>query len=306
MPLDQIRLDFEPGALALINWMLALIVFGVALELRPADFGRVLRRPRAALIGLSCQFRWMPAVATGLLWLLAPPPSVALGILLVAACPGGNVSNFLSSYARGDAALSVSMSAVSTLAAIVMTPFNFGFWAGVLPATRELLTQIALAPQDMVLSVLTILVLPTFAGMALARLQPTLAARLRRPMQALSLLVLFAFIAAAAGRNVEHLPAFLRQAFGIVLLVNACALLLGYSLARATGLGVAQARAVSFETGIQNSGFGLVLVFNFFAGLGGMAIVVAWWGVWHLVSGLLLARYWRGRSPQPLPDSRYS
>ncbi len=295
--LDSIRLDFDPGALAFINWMLALVVFGVALDLRLSDFARVITKPRAPAIGLLSQFLLMPALATGLVWVAAPPPSVALGIILVAACPGGTVSNFLTSLGRGDVALSVSMSAVSTVGAIAMTPFNFALWANIYPPTAPLLNAIALNPLDMFRSVATILVFPTIFGMLLAVYLPRIARALHTPMRVLSLLVLVGFIAAAATRNSDYLVQFLQAAFAIVLLVNASALALGYGLSRLGGLSIREARAVSFETGIQNSGFGLVLVFNFFPSLGGMAIVVAWWGVWHLITGLSLARYWSRRPP---------
>lgn len=295
--IDAVQLDFDPSALGFINIMLALVVFGVALDLRLSDFSRVVTQPRAPAIGLLCQFLLMPALATGLVWILSPPPSVALGIILVAACPGGSVSNFMTSVGKGDAALSVSMSAVSTLGAIGMTPFNFALWANIYPPTAPLLAEIALNPLDILRSIAIILIIPTTMGMVLAATVPTLARKLHTPMRLFSMLVLGGFIVAAALRNASAATEFLQTAFGIVFLVNAAALSLGYGLAHLFGLSEREARAVCFETGIQNSGFGLVLVFNFFSNLGGMAIVVAWWGVWHLISGLSLARFWSTRPP---------
>lgn len=295
--IDAIRLEFDPGALGFINIMLALVVFGVALDLRLSDFSRVVTQPRAPAIGLLCQFLLMPALATALVWAWSPPPSVALGIILVAACPGGSVSNFLTSLAKGDAAVSVSMSAVSTLGAIGMTPFNFALWANIYPQTAPLLAEISLNPLEILRSVAIILVIPSVLGMGLAAALPKVAKALHTPMRILSLLVLASFIIVAAIRNGSAAMDFLQTAFGIVLLVNSAALSLGYGLARLVNLSEREARAVCFETGIQNSGFGLVLVFNFFSELGGMAIVVAWWGVWHLISGLSLARFWASRPP---------
>ncbi len=291
--IDQVQLNFNPDMLGFINWMLAVVSFGVALDLRVADFQRVLRRPKAPLVGLISQFLIMPAVATVLVIALQPSPSMALGIILVAACPGGNVSNFLTNLARGNAAVSVSMSAISTLVSVVMTPANFVFWANINPQTRPLLEDIALSPVDILQSVLVILILPTVLGMLTRQLRPEWAQRALKPMQMFSMLVLFGFIAAALQANFSTFVAYVGEAFWTVLLVNGCGLLLGYGLARGLRLEVADARAVSFETGIQNSGFGLLLVFQFFGGLGGMAIVVAWWGIWHLVSGLALACLWR-------------
>ena len=295
MGIDAVQLNFNPGALAALNWILAIVMFGVALDLRVADFRRVARAPLAPVVGLVCQFLLMPALAPGLLMLIRPAPSIALGIILVAACPGGNVSNFFTSLGKGNAALSISMSAISTMASVVMTPFNFLFWGSVNPHTRELLQSISLSPADIFTTVLTILILPTVLGMAARHWQPGWAARLLRPMRIFSILVLFAFVIGALQANFGHFVEYIGVAFWVVLLVNATALTLGYWMARAVRLGAYDARAVCFETGIQNSGFGLILCFNFFGGLGGMAIIAAWWGVWHLVTGLSLASWWSRR-----------
>lgn len=297
--IDQVQLNFNPESLAFINWTLAIVMFGVALDLRLADFRRVLKSPKAPAIGLLCQFLLMPALATALVWLMQPSPSVALGIILVSACPGGNVSNFFTNFAKGNAAVSVSMSAVSTLASIVMTPFNFMFWGHANPATRELIQSISITPLDILSTVLTILVLPTVIGMLFAAYKPALAARMLKPMRMLSLVVFSGFVFGALYANWDNFLAHVGVAFWVVFVVNGSALLLGYNLARAFKVSRGDARAVCFETGIQNSGFGLVLVFQFFAGLGGMAIIVAWWGVWHLVSGLLLSSFWSRRPPEP-------
>lgn len=293
--LDQVQLNFNPAALAALNWILAIVMFGVALDLKLADFKRVLRAPWAPAVGLCCQFLLMPAFATLILYLMQPAPSVALGVILVAACPGGNVSNFFASLAKGNAALSISMSSISTLAAIVMTPLNFLFWGSLNPQTAPLLKQISLAPADIVMTVLTILILPTVLGVALARARPVWAQAMLKPMRIFSILVLFAFVAGAMQANFSNFVEHIGVTFWVILVVNAVALALGYWAARLARLSPPDARAVSFETGIQNSGFGLILCFNFFAGLGGMAIAAAWWGVWHLITGLSLAAYWSRR-----------
>ncbi len=293
--IDQIQLNFNPAALQFLNIILALVMFGVALDLRVDDFKRVVRMPRAPLIGLASQFFVMPAFATLILLLLQPHPSLALGIILVAACPGGNVSNFFTALGGGNAALSVSMSAISTMCSIVMTPFNFMFWGRINPLTADLLREIEIAPGQIFMTVLTILIIPTLFGMLTAHNLPRLAGRLLKPMRILSVFVFVGFILAALAANWENFLAHTGLAFWIVLIVNGAALLLGFWLARLFGLAPRDCKAVCFETGIQNSGFGLILIFNFFSGLGGMALVAAWWGVWHLITGLNLSLFWRWR-----------
>lgn len=293
--IDQIQLNFNPASLQALNLILAIVMFGVALDLSVEDFKRVLKRPWGPAIGLLCQFLLMPAFACLLLLWLQPQASIALGIMLVAACPGGNVSNFFTSLGNGNAALSVSMSAISTLCSIIMTPFNFMFWGRLNPHTSELLRSIEITPAQIFTTVLTILVIPTLLGMAMARWRPLWAGILLKPMRFMSLLFMLAFIGGALAANLDNFLDHVGHAFWIVLLVNGAALLLGYSAARLARLPVRDARAVSFETGIQNSAFGLLLIFNFFGGLGGMALVAAWWGVWHLISGLSLALFWSRR-----------
>jgi BASS family bile acid:Na+ symporter len=275
--------------------MLAIVMFGVALDLKVADFKSVLRTPKAPAIGLLSQFLIMPAVASLIVLAMQPPPTVALGIMLVSACPGGNVSNFFTSLAKGNAAVSVSMSAVSTMAAIVMTPLNFTFWASVNPRTADLLQNIVLSPIDIVSTVFMILILPTVLGMTFAAVASKLAARLVTPIKWFSILVMVVFIVGASLKNQDFFREYVQIAFWVVACVNIVGLCLGYGLSRLAKLPEADARAVSFETGIQNSGFGLVLVFQFFAAYGGMAITVAWWGIWHLLSGMLLAVIWSRR-----------
>ena len=297
--LDQIQLNFSPAALGALNVIIAIILFGVALDLRVADFRAVLRRPHGLAVGLCCQFLLLPSLAWLCIIVLQPSASIALGLLLLAACPGGNVSNFLTAMAQGNAALSVSLSGLSTLASIVMTPVNFMFWAGHYAPAESLLRELSLTPSDIVLTVMLILVIPTLCGMGVTARFPAVAARIKQPMRRLSMIFLGLFIVAALFGNWRAFLGHVGVAFWIVAIVNALGLACGYALTKLAGLSEADRRAVSFETGIQNSGFGLIICFNHFAGLGGMAMIVAWWGVWHLISGWGLATFWRRRGLRP-------
>ncbi|MEO1084447.1 MAG: bile acid:sodium symporter family protein, partial [Acidobacteriota bacterium] len=282
---------------------LGLVMFGVALDLNPADFSRALRSGRPAVAGLACQFLLLPAATFGLVSWLQPPPSVALGMFLVAACPGGNTSNFMTHLAGGNTALSVSLSAISTVAATVMTPANLAFWASLYPPTRALLVDVALDPLRLALVVATILGLPVVLGMATAARFPTFARRLRRPLRTLSVLIFFGFVVAALLANWHIFREHVGQVAGLVLIHNTAALATGYGVGRLVGVGERDRRALSIEVGIQNSALGLVLIFDFFHGLGGMTLIAAWWGIWHLVSGLGLAAFWSRRpaAAEPAP-----
>ncbi len=303
LPIDEVQLNFSPGTLNMLNVILGLIMFGVALDLRIDDFKSALRQPRAFGVGLVCQFIALPAVAVGLSWAIGAPAGVALGMILVASCPGGNVSNFITHHARGSTAVSVCMTAVSTSAAIVMTPFNVSFWGSMRPETAEIVSRFALDPVKMLGTVAVLLGGPLIAGMTLAARKPEWAERLKKPFKVGSLLFFAALVVLAFRSNFQFFLDYVGQVFWPVLLLNACALGVGYAAARLARLEEADARAVSIEVGIQNSGLGLVLIFGYFGGLGGMAVVAAWWGIWHIIAGMSLASFWRSRTPDESIDA---
>jgi BASS family bile acid:Na+ symporter len=297
--LDAVRLQFSPDTLFVMNLVIGLILFGVALDLRVADFQRAIRQPRAPVTGLVCQFLLLPALTFALIPLLAPSPSMALGMLLVASCPGGNLSNFMTQWARGDLGTSVSMTAVSTAAALVVTPLNLAFWGSLRPDTAAILHEVALDPLKMAQTVAVLLVIPVASGMTLAARRPDIAARLRTPMQHFSLVAFGAFVVGAFAGNFDHFMAWVGLAVVPVAVMNGGALFTGWAAGTLVGASESERRAIALEVGIQNSGLGLILVFDFFDGLGGMAVICAWWGIWHIAAGLALSSAWRfwGRVP---------
>ncbi len=296
--LDQVRLNFNPQGLFIINAAIGLMMLGVALELKLEDFKRIFVAPKAPLIGLGAQFILLPAFTFLLTLILNPPASIALGMILVAACPGGNLSNIITYLARGNCAISVSMTAVSTLAAIVMTPLNLALWGSLNPHTAEILREVSLSPLDVFVTVFVILGVPLCIGLLISRSFPALAAKVRKPFKIFSLVFFIGIVAAALAVNWQNFLNYVGLVFIGVLIHNALALNLGYWSGRLCRLSEPDNRAVSIEVGIQNSGLGLVLVFNFFNGLGGMAILVAWWGIWHIIAGLIAAFIF---SRRPLP-----
>jgi len=297
-PIDQVQLTFNPQTLTLLNAVLGLVMFGVALELKVDDFRTALRTPRALALGLIGHHVLFPAMTYVLVWILNPIPSIALGMILVSSCPAGHISNFLVYLSRGNTALSVSVSALSTAVAVVMTPLNFAFWGNLHPVTSGLMRQVAMSPWEMLEVIVLLLGVPLVAGMWVARRYPGFAQRIRKPMKILSMLVLVGFIVGALAANFRHFLDYIQFVLLVVFIHNLLALVSCYTLSAALRLPERDRRAITFEMGIQNSGLGLILIFNFFNGLGGMAIVTAWWGIWHIVAGLTLATYWKRRDPQ--------
>ncbi|MEM1236862.1 MAG: bile acid:sodium symporter family protein [Pseudomonadota bacterium] len=286
---DSIVLNFSPTSMMVLNAILAIIMFSIALELRPSDFTRLAKSPKPLLAGLFSQFIVLPALTFGLVLVLQPMPSIALGLILVAACPGGNISNFITHRAGGNSALSVSMTAIATVAAIALTPFNVAFWGSLYGPTREILRTTSIDPVSVAITVGLMLVLPLILGIYINVARPSVAGRLRRPLQYLSMAIFITFVLLALAANWSLFLQYASVVALLVLLHNAMALGAGYGVASLVGLSSFDRRAVTIETGIQNSGLGLVLIFGFFDGLGGMALVAAFWGVWHIISGISLA-----------------
>lgn len=297
--IDEILLNISSSGQLALGLVLALIMYGVALDLRIDDFVDVFRRPVAPLSGLVAQLLFLPAVTWAITMLLKPQPSIALGMMVVAACPGGNISNLITHLARGNTALSVSMTGISSLLATITTPLNILFWAGLNPATAALLRQVSVEPVSFIGSTLLLLGVPMIAGLLTVKHLPALADRLRRPLQILSFVFLIGFILAATVTNWRYIGVFTTAVLPFVVLHNAIAVMLGWGVARVLRLGDYDTRALTIEVSMHNSGLGLALILTQFDGLGGAALVAAGWGVWHLVSGWALATWWKRRDPQP-------
>lgn len=289
---DDVVLNFTPGTLMILNVVLGLIMLGIALDTSPDDFRVVARKPRPFAVAILAQLLVLPAVTLGLTLLLPVTASMALGMILVACCPPGNISQVLTHRAGGNVALSVSMTAVGNLLYIVALPFSIAFWGSLRPDTRALLATVSLNGWQMLLEILLIIGLPFLVGLAMRAKLPRVAARAQPFVKWFSLLALLGFILAALIGNWGYFVAFLGVIVLVVTIHDAVALAIGYGTAVVGGLGTRERKAVTFEVGIRNAGLGLGLVFSFFGGLGGMAIVAGWWGIWDIVAGLVVAGLW--------------
>lgn len=290
--IDTIRLNLGTGGLMVMNVSLAVIMFGVALELTIQDFKNIGKNPKPVLVGTFSQFLLLPALTFLLVILLEPAPSVALGMFMVAACPGGNISNFFSLLAKGNTALSVSMTAIATLGALIMTPFNFALWASLYEPTRVILQAIHLNYFEVFKIIVLILGIPLVLGMLLNNYKPKIANKISPWIKGFGVIFFGGFVVVAFMNNYDNFINYVQFVLILVFLHNAIALTSGYSIASLFRLPYKDRKSISIETGIQNSGLGLLLIFNFFDGLGGMALITAWWAIWHILAGLSLSWYW--------------
>jgi predicted Na+-dependent transporter len=304
---DDIALNFNPGTLVLLNVVLGLIMFGIALDTTVDDFKVVARKPKPFVIAILAQLIVLPAVTFALTLILPVTPSMALGMILVACCPPGNISQVLTHRSGGNVALSVSMTAVSNVIYIFVLPLSIAFWGSLHPTARTLLETVELNPWAMLIDILLIIGLPFAAGLLIRNRFPVVAGRVQPFVKWFSLLALVGFIVAALAGNWEYFVAFLGIIVLVVTIHDAVALAIGYSTAVVGGLGTRERKAMTFEVGIRNAGLGLGLVFTFFGGLGGMAIVAGWWGIWDIIAGLVVAALWarhtKRRTGSPKADA---
>lgn len=303
--MDSTVLNFTEGGLFILNITIAIIMFGVALEIKVSHFVELLKKPKPVIVGVVSQFILLP-LATFLLIMAFwknMTVGVAMGMILVASCPGGNVSNFISTLAKGNPALSVSLTAIATISAIILTPLNFYIWGSLYSqlgpwADNALLQELRIDPVEMFKIVFILLGVPIVVGMLTNHFLPRFTEKVKKPIRIFSVIFFIGMLAILFANNYDHFLKHIAWILLIVFLHNALAISTGFSFASVMKLTSQNRRTIAIETGIQNSALGLVLIFNpaifpQHLALGGMAIVTAWWGIWHILAGLSIASYWQ-------------
>jgi len=298
--IDQVQIHLNSSNIWIVNLTLAVVMFGVALDVKVTDFTNLLKSPKPVIIGIISQFFLIPLVTYLMIVLINPLPSIALGMFMVAACPGGSVSNFMTKIAGGNAALSVSLTSFASFTALIMTPLNFAVWGSFYEPTAEILRTVSLNPIEVGKLVLFILAIPLIIGMLINFYYPKTAHKTAKVLKPISILIFLAFIGVAFYNNLDIFTKYIHHVFFLVILQNILLLATGFYIAKIFGLSYQNQKTLSIESGIQNSGLGLLLVFSFFEGLGGMAILVAFWAIWDIFSGLTIAFYWSKKIPKTI------
>jgi bile acid:Na+ symporter, BASS family len=288
----------------ILTAVLALMVFSVALELKVDDFRRVAQSPRAVICGLIPQFILLP-VGTWLATLaLDLPANVEAAMILVAACPGGSLSNVVTHFGRGNTALSVSVSAVASVIALFATPFNFGWMIATNPVTATWLRTLKIDASDIWISLVLMLAVPMALGLLVAHRFPALTAKIQKPLANFSLVALLAFIVLGLIKERQMLTLGLLPMLAIVIAHNASGLFFGWITSVAMGVSERDRRAVMIEGGMQNSGLALGIIGVQFNSDLGMIIIASLWGMWHIVSGMSCALYWRWKDARGVAQTQ--
>lgn len=303
--LDAIKVNMNEAGMNAINIVLAFVMFGVALGIKPKSLIDTFKQPKSFILGVICQNLLLPALTFLLVisfdgWI---SPMIALGMILVAACPGGNISNFITSLSKGNNELSVALTAFNTAVCIIMTPLNFTIWGGLYLKFAEkndlMIPELSIPFWEILKTIVILLGIPLVLGILCQAYLPKLTARLKKPMTYFSVAFFILMVVLTFGNNLDAFSKCIKYIFLIVLVHNLLALGIGFGTGTLFKVPYKDRRTLTIETGIQNSGLGLVLLFNqnifdpnIWANNGGMVVIVAWWGVWHIVSGLALATSW--------------
>lgn len=278
--LQQIRVT-------VINYLLGVVMFGMGLTLNLQDFKIVFSRPRDVIIGCLAQFTIMPLLAWGLTRLFMLDEALALGVVLVGCCPGGTASNVITYLAKGDLALSVGMTGVSTLLAPFITPLLTWALAG---------KSINVDTVGMLLSILWVVILPILVGLIVKWLWPKFTEKTTDYLPAFSSVAIAFIVAIIISANANKLMAGGLVIVVVVMLHNICGLSLGYLIGTLLGLSEVKKRAISIEVGMQNSGLASSLATIHFAAYPLATIPGAIFSVWHNISGALVAYLYRKKS----------
>lgn len=297
--IDSINVTLNAGGMNTINIVLAFVMYGVALGIKPRMFVDVFKNPKSVFLGMLCQLVLLPlftflltlALGGSITW------TMAMGMILVASCPGGNISNFMSSLSKANIELSVSLTAISTALAVLLTPFNFWLYGSLYLRFADIpgeVPTLVIPLWDVFKTIVILLGLPLTLGILTSHFLPNLAEKLKKPFQWFSIIFFLVMVVLSFAGNFDAFLRCIKYIFIVVLIHNLLALSIGFLTGTAFKVPARDRRTLTIETGIQNSGLGLVLLlgtslFTNFPPHGGMLVITAWWGVWHIISGLTVS-----------------
>jgi BASS family bile acid:Na+ symporter len=288
---EEIVIKFSQEGLVLLNYCLAFIMFGIALDVKPQHFKSVFNTPKKLLVGLVSQWILLPIITLALVWIIKPSFGIAAGMILVAASPGGNVSNYFVHLGKGNVPLSITLTSISTLCAVFVMPLNFWLYGNLSPYNFG--EKFNLSFNDLLLTLVNLILIPLIFGMFLNFKFPQSVLKVKRGISVLSMIIFIGFVVIAFASNFDAFLMHISKIIAIVTIHNGLAYLGGFLFASIFLKSAADRKTISLETGLQNTGLSLLVIFTFFNGDGGMALVAAWWGIWHLISGFTLSKFWK-------------
>ena len=271
--------------------LLGIVMFAMGMTLSIEDFKRVLKSPRIIGLGLLLQYGLMPLLAFIIALILALPTALMAGLVLLGTCPGGTASNVICYLAKGDVALSITLTAISTLLAVFLTPVLTWLYIG---------QEVPVPIVNMMLTVLKIIILPVTLGIIVNRYVGQYLLQLKQFLPVVSVIVIVFIIAIIVALNAQQISHLALPIIIAVMLHNGLGLASGYAIAKFLGYDEKICRTLAIEVGMQNSGFGVALATKYFTAI--TALPAAFFSIWHNITGSLLAAYWTRKSLQVSPE----
>lgn len=296
MDIDLVRLNLNQNSINVLKVIIGLIMFGVALDLKIEDFRGLSKNLKSLVAGLAGHYLIFPALTYIMILVLGLRPSIALGLSMVAICPAGNLANLFTNNAKGNTAISVGITSVTTLLAMFTMPISLMMLGRFIPGAEPLLTEIKIDSFEMLEGVFIIMGIPLIAGMTLTKFKESLAQKLKKILGKLSFVFLLFFIVGALAANFQHFIDYIHMIVAVVLLHNVLALATGLLISKITQLETFDTKGIVFPICVKNTALGLALVFQFFQGMGGMALIVAWWGITQITMGIITSTYYKKKS----------
>jgi len=261
--------------------LLGVVMFGMGMTLTLTDFMCVFKQPKLIGLGITLQYLLMPFIAFGLSLLLQLSVPLMAGLVLIGSCPGGTASNVICYLARGDVALSITLTSISTILAVIFTPFLTWFYVG---------QKVPVDIIAMMISIFIIIIIPVTLGILINKYFGSSLEKVKRTFPLISVIAIIIIIGIIVARNQPHLPTLAIPVIIAVILHNGLGLLFGYLLPKLVGYDAKTCRTLAIEVGMQNSGLGVALADKFFAA--SAALPGAIFSIWHNISGSCLAAFW--------------
>ncbi len=288
-------MNFGPIAKFVVIITIFSITLSLALNLTWQQFLDLLKAPKKLILGTMAQTVLLPIMTFGLVSLIQPDYKYALAMFFIAACPGGNTSNYISYLAGGSVPYSMSLTFFSSTLSIFATPFNMIFWASIYPPTAQILKDIEVSRLNIILSLFILLILPLIIGVTLNQKYQGKLDRLKKHLGTISLLAMICLFGYTLSLNTNFFDDNFSEVFFLVLKHNTAALLLGLITAIIAKVNFRERRTLVIEVGYQNTALALAVALKFFADKPEIPFLIAWWSVWHNISAIFLIGFWRGR-----------
>jgi BASS family bile acid:Na+ symporter len=296
MDIDLIRLNINETSINVLKVIIAFLMYAIALELKLSDFKTLFAKPKALLVGLSLQFVFFPILTVLFIQLFDLRASIALGLIMIAASPIGNLANLMTTLAKGNLALSVGLTSFTNLISLITAPLFIIYLGQFNEATAQYLKTIHLDQKEILEGVFIVLGIPVLLGMLTSYYRPRLATKIQQKMKKVSSAFLILFVLSALAVNFQHFLNHVKEIFSITFAYHLLTIVISIILLKITNINYTNVKSILITGIMKNSGLAFSLTLQFFPSLGGMALLVAFATISQLITGFLIVKIFNSKS----------